>query len=187
MRGQTTLIVCLAILLIAGATTCSAKAADADGTLRTLSGARLQPTANPPGAAGAAQVAQGPAGMTVGGACSYREVPGSATIVRVAKTPASAQQARTAGGPGYEGVEVGFKFAPSQPIADATVRKFAQSTHPLRLTNSWYPGPRYIEKYRLSQGRKVPALLKVRTSGACTPMLFAFPGIDLADYFELAQ
>ena len=49
---------------------------------------------------------------------------------------------------------------------------------------SWYPGPRYIEKYHLSQNHTMPAVLKVRTSGACTPMLFAFPGIDLADYFE---
>jgi hypothetical protein len=217
MRGQTTLIGFLAFLFITGVVAISANARYAatsstagklergpdkldmrlvesgvtraaypagnwssrvevrpDGTLRTLSGTRVQ-------------VAQGPTGALIGGTCSYRDVPGTATIVRVAKTPASAEQARTAGGPGYEGFEVSFEFAPSQPIAEPQVRNFTQSTHPLRLTNSWYPGPRYIEKYHLSQGRKVPALLKVRTSGACTPMLFSFPGIELADYFERAQ
>jgi hypothetical protein len=121
------------------------------------------------------------------GGCSYREIGGTATIVKVAKTAASIQQATTQGGPGYEGFEIGFSFVPSQPITDAAVGEFAQRPHVLQLTNSWYPGPRYIEKYRLTQGRTLPALLKVRTSGACTPMLFAFPGIDLADYFEQAR
>ena len=140
------------------------------------------------GAGGIAVDAQVPAAAaTLGGGCAYRDVPGSATIVRVAKTPASAQQAKTTGGPGYEGLEVDFKFTPAQPIADAAARKFAQATQSLRLTNSWYPGPRYVEKYHLTKGRKLPAVLKVRTAGACTPMVFAFPGIDQTDYFERGQ
>lgn len=160
MVGRTTLIACLASLLITSAA--------ADGTLRTLSGTRLQ-------------LAQ------VGGACTYRDLAGSATIVRVAKTAASSQQATVAGGPGYEGYEVSFDFTPDQPITDSAAQDFSRQTHLLRLANSWYPGPRYVAKYGLSQSRKLPALLKVQTSGACTPMLFAFPGIDLADYFERAQ
>lgn len=159
MRGQITLIGCLATLFIAA-------------------------VAN---AAQIVDVAQAATGARIGGVCAYRNVSGTATIVRIAKTPASAQQARTAGGPGYEGLEVGFKFTPSQPITEPHVRNFAQSAHLLRLANSWYPGPRYIEKYHLSQGATVPAVLKVRVSGACTPMLFSFPGIELTDYFERAR
>ena len=146
-----------------------------DGTIRTLSGTQLQ-------------VAQGAAGSPmVGGPCTYYDLAGTATIVRVVKTPASSQQSTVSGGPGYEGFEVSFSFTPQRPITDPAARDFAQQPNVVRLTNSWYPGPRYIEKYGLSQGRKVPALLKVRTSGACAPMLFAFPGIDLADYFEHTQ
>lgn len=156
-----------------------------NGPLRRLSDTRLQPKINPSDTTGPAPVTWGQA--TIGGACSYREVPGTTTIVTVAKTPASVQQARTTGGPGYEGVEVSFKFKPSRPITDKAVRNFNQSTHTLRLTNSWYPGRRYIDKYHLSLGRIMPATLKIRTSGACTPMFFSFPEIDLADYFERAQ
>lgn len=199
MVGRGTLIGCLAVLLVAGAAAVTSNAAEAlvqtiqaivtkdgitraiypagqwnsrveikpDGTLRTLSGTPLR--------------------LVQSGACTYRDLAGTATITQIAKTAASAQQATIQGGPGYEGFEVSFSFAPSQPITDAAVREFAQRTHLLRLTNSWYPGPRYLEKYQLTQRRQLPAVLKVRTSGACTPMLFAFPGVDLADYFERAR
>jgi hypothetical protein len=133
------------------------------------------------------QIAQGLTGGRIGGGCTYRDVPGTVTIMRVEKTAASIQQATTPGGPGYEGFEISFSFVSNQPIAEAAVRDFAQNLHVLRLANSWYPGPRYIAKYHLDLNRKLSAVLKVRTSGACTPMLYAIGGVNRADYFERAQ
>lgn len=199
MAGRTTLVRSLVVLFIIAAVTISTKAADvsdravgitraayrtdnwnwhsetsADGPLRPHSGARQQ-------------IAQGFTGARIGGSCTYRDVPGTVTIVRVEKTAASIQQATTTGGPGYEGFEISFSFVSNQPIAEAAVRDFARNLHVLRLTNSWYPGPRYIEKYHLDPNRTLSAVLKVRSSGACAPMLYAIAGVNRADYFERAK
>jgi hypothetical protein len=102
------------------------------------------------------------------------------------KTAASRAQAKVSGGPGYEGYEVEFRFTPDAPIADAGLRAFVGRVHALRLANSWFPGPQFLQKYGIARGRSLDATLKQRVSGACTPLLFAFPGVDLADYFERA-
>lgn len=118
----------------------------------------------------------------IGGSCSYRDAAGTATIVSVEKTAESIAQAKTGGGPGYEGYEVHFKFTPKTPDPDLA----GQVDRPLllQLTNSWYPGPRFLAKYGIKAGRMLPAVAKVRTRGACSPFVYEFPGIDLADYFE---
>jgi hypothetical protein len=160
-----------------------------DGTLRTLSGAPLRAQLKPAaGSALPAQVSQAPSGRTViGGRCTYNDIAGQARIVRIEKTAASTRQASIAGGPGYEGYKVEFQFTPATPIAEAQVREFVARPHFLRLANSWYPGPAYLKKYNIASGVVVPATLRVRISGSCTPMIFAFPSIDLTDYFEKRQ
>jgi hypothetical protein len=152
-----------------------------DGSLRTRSGTPLTPTSKP--AAGATAQAPTASGV-IGGACTYRDISGNARIIRIEKTEASRKQASTHGGPGYEGYEVEFLFTPASPIAEKEPREFAARAHLLQLANSWFPGGNYLRKYRIVTGATMPATLRVRTSGACTPMIFAFPGIDLADYFE---
>lgn len=123
----------------------------------------------------------------VGGPCAYRDIPGSAHITSVETTATSSEQAHLNGGPGYAGLEVNFAFTPDAPITDANLKDWAAREHTLRLTNSWYPGPRYVAKYGLASGKSFPAVLKAITHGTCTPFLFAFPGIDQADYFESAK
>ena len=54
----------------------------------------------------------------------------------------------------------------------------------LMLTNSWYPGPKFLEKYRIKVGKSFECYLKVIIRGTCTLVLFYFPTIDLSDYFE---
>ena len=44
-----------------------------------------------------------------------------------------------------------------------------------------------VEKYGVRPGAALPCVLRVITSGTCTPLLFEFPGIDLADYFETGK
>jgi hypothetical protein len=143
--------------------------------------------AMPVNASALERIVQNQTGARIGGGCRYRDIAGTVTIVGVMKTAASSQQAIVSGGPGYPGLEISFRFTASRPIAEPAVRDFAQRLHVLRLVNSWYPGPRYVEKYRLEAGRELHAVLKVRTSGACTPMLFSISGVDRTDYFERAQ
>jgi hypothetical protein len=126
-------------------------------------------------------------GPLAAGPCGYRYLSGSAHIVSVGKTKASSAQASTAGGPGYEGLEVRFAFTPEKPIADADLKEWAAREHTFKLANSWYPGARYVEKYGLSAGKTIPAVLAAIVQGTCTPFLFEFPAIDRADYFETAK
>jgi len=199
MAYATILIRSLALLLVAVAASVGANAAAVPD--RTMVGTRAVEAAGHCGWHGATgavgtfracaatrrRIAQARTGARIGGGCVYRDVPGTVTIVRVAKTAASSGQASSNGGPGYEGFEISFSFAADQPIAAPAVRDFARRPHVLRLVNSWYPGPRYIEKYHLEPGRKFSAVLKVLASGACTPMLFFIAGVDRADYFERAH
>ena len=185
MTRRITLLHTLALLLIAVATPIKVKAVDLPFRATGITPPADSAVRHPP--AIELRIAQGETGARIGGGCSYRDIAGTVTIVGVAKTAASSQQATVSGGPGYQGFEVNFRFTASQPIAEATVRDFARRPHVLRLVNSWYPGPRYVEKYHLDAGRELPALLKVRTSGACTPMLFSISGVDRTDYFERAQ
>jgi hypothetical protein len=120
----------------------------------------------------------------VGGRCAYVDLPGTATIVSIAATSDSKHQATIEGGPGYEGLEVGFEFAPRAPIEDEAARDWAEDTHTLLLANSWYPGPRFLAKYGIVPGQGFEAVLRIRTQGSCTPYLIDFPAIDRADYFE---
>lgn len=122
----------------------------------------------------------------IGGGCEYVVIPGVATIEGVEETPEAAEQATTGGGPGYEGLEIRYSFAPSEPVDDPQVQDWMEETHVLQLANSWYPGPRYIEKYGLGEGASLSAVLKVRTAGTCTPYTVDFPDLDLTDYFETA-
>jgi hypothetical protein len=154
-----------------------------DGSFRTVSGSEIAGSAQPAPTVETPGGGASPTGL-IGGGCVYRDVPGIATILRVRKTAESAHQATVEGGPGYEGLEVVFSFAPDRPIGEADILEFAEAPQTLLLANSWYPGPAYLQKYRLLPGQKVPAVLRVRTAGSCTPAVFAFPGVDLADYFE---
>ncbi len=114
----------------------------------------------------------------LGGPCRYQSFSGWATIVSI--TPLSGARAQ---GPPYRGYEVKFMFKPDQPIPQS----FAQpegSLFPLRLTNSWPPGSKFIQKYGIVIGKTFPCVLKIITQGTCTPMVFDFPTIDLSDYSE---
>ena len=50
--------------------------------------------------------------------------------------------------------------------------------------NSWYPGPRFLERYGIAAGKSFACTLNVISQGTCTPTVFDFQGIDRADYFE---
>lgn len=126
-------------------------------------------------------------GPRVGGPSTYEDIPGTAKIVKVAKTPDSIRQATIGGSAGYEGFEVRFLFTAD---AGATVpelgRAWAAREHLLQLCNSWYPGPQFIAKYGLKEGATFKATMSVIKSGVSTPVLFRLEGVDTIDYFERA-
>ena len=135
----------------------------------------------------APQVQPTSAGGLVGGACEYADYPGEAVIVRVEKTSESLAQVKVAGGAGYEGYEVRFTFKSDQPLPEEGSRKALENEHSFQLANSWYVGTEYLAKYKIEPGAQLPCTLRIITKGTCTPMLFAFDGIDQTDYFEAQQ
>lgn len=116
--------------------------------------------------------------------CSYDSFPGKAVVVSVEQTPASSHQVSVGGGPGYRGYEVVYRFTPNAPLADPQAAEFAAMPHVFQLTNSWYPGEKFIAKYKLNPMQSFAATLKVIKGGACTPYVIELKGVDTTDYFE---
>ncbi len=123
-------------------------------------------------------LAQTGGGLRVGGPCAYTDHPGTATIVAVTPDSTSPQP--------FPGMTVTFRFKADGPLPPV-VASDEDRIHRLTLTNGWNPGPRFLEKYGLRPGGEVPCLLRLIRSGTCTPRIFAFPGIDLSDYFEAGK
>lgn len=115
----------------------------------------------------------------VGGPCEYKQYKGQATITSIRKK----EMPENYGGPSYESYEVKFSFSPEEEIEEAH-GQVNQREYILMLTNSWHPGPKFLEKYRIKVGKSFECYLKVIVRGTCTPVLFDFPTIDLGDYFE---
>ena len=115
----------------------------------------------------------------VGGPCEYKQYKGQATITSIRKK----ELPENYGGPSYESYEVKFSFFSEKEIKEAHGQVKGRE-YILMLTNSWYPGPKFLEKYRIKAGKSFECYLKVIIRGTCTPVLFDFPTIDLSDYFE---
>lgn len=111
-------------------------------------------------------------GSIVGGACSYAETPGEATIVSLHNAAAGPNDCNN------DPVEVVFNFTPSNPL-----KANAATDKNVRLTVG--DGKNPSRSYIASKGFVVGATLKCRRktiiSGACTPIVFDFPDIDLSD------
>ena len=131
---------------------------------------------------------EGSADLQEGSPCDYDSFPGHVRITRIAKTDASRAQKEVVGGPGYEGYEVWFRFAPVEPIlTHADFSGLLEREHLLTLRNGWYPGPRYLEKYGLEPDKEISSVLKIIRTGVCQPTMFELDGIEAADYFETIE
>ena len=112
----------------------------------------------------------------VGGQCEYKQYKGHAKIISITEKsePDSYSHKR---------YEVKFLFIPDQeikePYAQMEGREFL-----LLLSNSSYPGPKFLEKYSIEIGKVFACNLKVIIKGTCTPIFFEFPSIRLDDYLE---
>ncbi len=118
-------------------------------------------------------------GGVVGGNCRYDNYAGTATIVSVQSTVESKAQVKTAG---YEGLEVRFTVNTKEVIRQYWAAPKVRQPQVFKMTNDWYPGPKFIEKYKIAKGKTYPCIVMVQTSGTCTPLLFDLPGVDPGDY-----
>lgn len=112
----------------------------------------------------------------VGGQCEYKEYEGRAEIISITKKSEPDSYP-------YERYEVKFLFTPDQEIKEAYAQTEGKEFL-LLLSNSSYPGPKFLEKYGIKIGTVFACYLKVIIKGTCTPVLFKFPSIRLDDYFE---
>jgi len=112
----------------------------------------------------------------IGGQCEYKVYEGRAKIISIAKKSESDNYP-------YERYEVKFIFTPDHEIKEAYAQTKGKEFL-LMLTNSSYPGPKFLEKYSIKIGKVFACYLKVIIKGTCTPVLFEFPDIKLDDYFE---
>jgi hypothetical protein len=112
----------------------------------------------------------------IGGQCEYKVYEGSAKIISIAKKSGPDNYP-------YERYEVKFTFTPDQEIKEAYAQTEGKEFL-LMLTNSSYPGSKFLEKYGIEIGKIFACYLKVITKGTCTPVLFEFPDVKLDDYFE---
>ena len=116
----------------------------------------------------------------VGGPCQYKSYPGRAEIISIRKVePGSVQ-----GAPPYDPFEVKFSFRSDGKIEESHTQVEGKE-HLLTLTNSFYPGTRFLQKYGITVGQVFDCNLMVIQQGTCTPVIFDFPAIHLGDYFEL--
>ncbi len=124
-------------------------------------------------APGAAQMAGGP--------CEYASHPGRAVILSI--TDAAPEPGQDLP---YRQKEVLFRFTPDAEPNIAAAPKQDKAVR-LTLVNGWNPGPEFLKKYGLRQGGELACVLQVITKGTCTPVIYRFPGVDTADYFELEK
>ncbi|MCX5701808.1 MAG: hypothetical protein NTW64_02360 [Candidatus Omnitrophica bacterium] len=129
-------------------------------------------------------------GVVIGGACSYERIPGTGKIISIAKTGESTRQVTVTGGPGYEGYVIRFTFSPLQEkqenikMSPDYMAGIIEKEHTLQLTNSWYPGDKFLEKYKIEVGKIFNCVMSLITRGSCSPVIFGFPDINTSDYFE---
>lgn len=128
------------------------------------------------------------------GTALYSNYSGTATIAGVKKTEKSKAQAKVAGG--YEGYEVWFSFEPDkeeeiepdeeeeEAIEESWGRNFIEREHLFKLANGQYPGPKYIEKYKIKVGKTYKCTLRVMKQGTGTPFIFVFDELRKDDLFE---
>jgi hypothetical protein len=121
-------------------------------------------------------------------ACTYDEYKGQCKICSIMQTNVSIHQEKVIGGPGYAGFEVKFEFNPVQPLPFDVYDRINKSVigckNVLALYNSWYPGPRFLQKFNITEGARFNCSLKLIKSGSFSPEIIRFKDIDQHDYFE---
>ena len=116
-------------------------------------------------------------GPHLGGACEYRQFNGQATITDVRHAETGAGNCRNA-------VEVVFTFSPDEPSSPEQYRFPQQpdSGQYLRVGAGMNPSRAWTRSKGLLRGSVHRCIRSEILKGACTPVVFTFPDIDMADW-----
>ena len=114
-------------------------------------------------------------GKTVlSGACDYDKYPVKIEITSV-KELSSEEAVR---------FEVRFVVVMTDDLPAAIENRVYGRDYQMLLQNKTFPGPRFLEKYHISEGKLFDCNFNLRTRGTCRSSYFEFPDIKLDDYFE---
>jgi hypothetical protein len=113
-------------------------------------------------------------GRKVGGACEYRHIYGRATITNVRVADRNANNCKDA-------VEVVFAFSPDEPSAP---HRYRFADHPdtgrhFRVGAGMNPPRAWARSKGLVKGAVHRCIRSEILKGACTPVIFTFPDIDM--------
>ena len=119
-------------------------------------------------------------GQRFGGACEYRRIYGRATITDVRDAAPDANNCRG-------GVEVVFTFTPDDPSAPEHYRF---SDHPdagqyFRVGAGLNPPRGWTLEKGLVKGTVHRCIRAEVLKGACTPVIFTFPDIEMTDWKKI--
>ena len=113
----------------------------------------------------------------VGGPCDYAVYPGKAMFLDVAPAPPGN------GATPYPPYAATYRFTPNEPLALQGIHEEGK-VQTLAMANGALPGRAFLDKYGVGPGKVFACELLVIRKGTCTPVIYRFPGIDPADYFE---
>ena len=112
--------------------------------------------------------------IALSGACDYDKYPVKIEITSV-KELSSEQAVR---------FEVRFVVVMTDDLPAAVENRVYGRDYQMLLQNKTFPGPRFLEKYHISEGKLFDCNFNYRTRGNCRSSYFEFPAIKLDDYFE---
>ena len=113
----------------------------------------------------------------IGGACEYRQISGWATITEVRRADPAADNCKDA-------VEVIFTFSPDDPRAPEHYRFADQpdSGQYFRVGAGLNPERSWARSKGLVKDAVHRCLRSEIVKGTCTPVIFTFPDIDMANW-----
>ena len=110
----------------------------------------------------------------VGGACTYAEIAGAATIVSVTQADPSLYNCQN------DPVEVVFDFVPNDPTATGSYRfpAWADTGQHLTVSGGANPARQWTLDAGLTPGTQHPCVRSEITAGTCTPVIFTLSDVD---------
>lgn len=115
----------------------------------------------------------GATGDPITGPCSYTETSGQATIVSLNNSNPSEYNCSN------DPVEVVFHFTPSDPLR---ANDMTDNSRHLLVGDGMNPQRNYIISKGFAVGTIHECKRNIIKSGGCSPVVFAFPNVDLSDY-----
>jgi len=106
--------------------------------------------------------------------CDYEEIPIETKISSV-KQFASSGSAKH---------EVRFVVLLTPQLSTKVENRVYGRDFQMLLSNKTFPGPLFLEKYKISAGKVFDCIFHLIIRGTCRPYYFEFPEIKLDDYFE---